>query len=349
MTLQVRVVSPAELTDTVIELAQTQLGTAEVAVFKAASMLPPGDVVTIQVVREAAGELIENLNALELGQDGSITVSAPDLVLSERAKAAEEAAPGEGADAVIWDEVAASTNEDAKLSWSFLAFLVIATQLAGIGIVTNSTIAIVGAMVVGPEFGPLAGLALALVDRRWGLARRAALALLVGFPVAMAVCALATWVSVPLGLVPADLLSHGDPATEFIYHPGPYSFIVAVLAGAAGMLSLIGRKSAVLVGVFISVTTVPAAGFVAVALVLGEPAKAGASALQLLLNLLGIVVSAVAVLIIYRFIRARKPQPLSLAESKRQRHNPYLRNASASAKLQANEKANNTGQRGSNH
>ena len=325
MTLQVRVVSPPELTDTVIKLAEAQLGTAEISAFKDASILPAGDVVMIQVVREAAGELIEKLNALQLSQSGSITVNAPELVLSDRAKAAEQAAPGEGADAVIWEEVSASTNEDAKLSWSFLAFLVIATQLAGIGIVTNSTIAIVGAMVVGPEFGPLAGLALALVDRRWGLARRAALALLIGFPIAMAICALATWISVPLGLVPADLLSYGDPATEFIYHPGPYSFIVAVLAGAAGMLSLIGRKSAVLVGVFISVTTVPAAGFVAVALVLGEPAKAAGSALQLLLNLLGIVVSAVAVLLVYRFVRARRPQPVTLLESKRQNHNPYRR------------------------
>ena len=45
-----------------------------------------------------------------------------------------------------------------------MAFLAIAVQLAGIGIVTDSTIAIVGAMVVGPEFGPLAGLALAVLD-----------------------------------------------------------------------------------------------------------------------------------------------------------------------------------------
>ena len=79
-----------------------------------------------------------------------------------------------------------------------------------------------------------------------------------------------------------------------------------MLAGAAGMLSLIGRKSAVLVGVFISVTTVPAAGFVAVALVLGEPDKAAGSALQLLVNLAGIIVSAIAVLVFYRLLHAKR-------------------------------------------
>lgn len=317
MTLQVRVVSPAELTEQVIKLATAQLGIVEVATFPGASVVPAGDVVVLQVVREAAGELIENLDRLGLAESGSITVDTPELVLSARAEAAAEAAPGEGADAVIWDEVEKNTNEDAKLSWSFLAFLIIATQLAGIGIVTNSTIAIVGAMVVGPEFGPLAGLALAIVDRHWGLARRAAAALLVGFPIAMAICALAVWVSLPLGLIDRNSINQGDSAVEFIYHPGPFSFIVAVLAGAAGMISLIGRKSAVLVGVFISVTTVPAAGFVAVALVLGEPEKAAGSAIQLVLNLLGIVVSAVAVLIFYRMVRAHRPHPELLS------HNPY--------------------------
>ena len=106
-------------------------------------------------------------------------------MLSDRADQAEAEAPGEGADAVIWDEVSRQTGEDSRLTWSFLAFLVLATQLAAIGIVTDSTIAIVGAMAVGPEFGPLAALAVALVRRQRRLGRDAALALGVGFPVAM--------------------------------------------------------------------------------------------------------------------------------------------------------------------
>jgi uncharacterized hydrophobic protein (TIGR00271 family) len=112
---------------------------------------------------------------------------------------------------------------------------------------------------------------------------------------------------VPLGLFPRDALDHSS-AVDFIYHPGPYSFIVAILAGAAGMLSVISRRSSALIGVFISVTTVPAAGFVAVALVLGEYQKAAGSALQLFLNLAGIVVSGVAVLVFYRLVSKRLPR-----------------------------------------
>lgn len=309
MALQIRIVGPSGTAESVIAILRSHPGVSEISRMEGASLVPEGDVIVLQAVRECVEELLEKLHELNIGHEGSVSVTSPELIISDRLDEAEGEVAGDGADAIIWDEVEKDTNADSKLTWSYLAFLVIAVQLAGIGILTDSTIAIVGAMVVGPEFGPLAGLALAVVDRRWKLARRAAVALIVGFPVAMALTALATIVSAWLGLFsPAEVLSE-NRATEFIYHPGPYSFIVAVLAGTAGMLSLIGRKSAALVGVFISVTTVPAAGYVAVALVLGEPGRAAGSALQLFLNVAGIVVSAAAVLFVYRMARRRRPAP----------------------------------------
>ena len=87
---------------------------------------------------------------------------------------------------------------------------------------------------------------------------------------------------------------------EFIYQVGPFSLIVALLAGAGGMLSLTSAKSAALVGVFISVMTVPAAGFASVALVQGQYGRAAQSLLQLVVNLVGVVIAAVAVFLLLR-------------------------------------------------
>ena len=311
MIAQLRIFVPESLSDAVVDCSTGELGVAEVSRQRGASVVPPGDVIHVLLARESVEGLVEKLHALNVQEQGSISVTMPELVLSDRADKATADAPGEGADAVIWDEVSRQTGEDSRLTWSYLAFLILATQLAAIGIVTDSTIAIVGAMAVGPEFGPLAALAVALVRRQWKLGRSAALALGVGFPVAMLAAAFTAWLSVPLGLFPADVLDSGS-AADFIYHPGPYSLIVAVLAGTAGMLSVISRRSAALVGVFISVTTVPAAGFVAVALVLGEFEKAAGSALQLALNLVGIVVAAVAVLVFYRLITKRLPDAAAL-------------------------------------
>ncbi|MGN6441223.1 MAG: DUF389 domain-containing protein [Arthrobacter sp.] len=306
MVVQLRICVSGELSEVTVQTCRDQRGVAEVTMAKGAAVVPPGDVIEVLIARESVEELLEKLEILKIRDAGSIAMTAPEFVLSRKADRAERAAPGDGADAVIWDDVTRQTGEDSRLTWNFIAFLVLATQLAGIGIVTDSPIAIVGAMAVGPEFGPLAALAVSLATRQWKLGRRAAVALGVGFPAAMVLAAVTAWLSVPLGLFPRDALDKGS-AVEFIYHPGPYSLIVAVLAGIAGMLSIIGRRSAALIGVFISVTTVPAAGYVAVALVLGEYQKAAGSALQLLLNLVGIVAAALAVLLFYRVVARRLP------------------------------------------
>jgi uncharacterized membrane protein len=62
----------------------------------------------------------------------------------------------------------------------------------------------------------------------------------------------------------------------------------------------------VLVGVFISVTTVPAAGFAAVAAVLGAWPQALGSLVQLAVNVIGIVVAGLVVLLVAG-LRGRGP------------------------------------------
>jgi uncharacterized hydrophobic protein (TIGR00271 family) len=305
--LHLRVLAPAALTDTVLSMIEQHVGTANVTVVRGAGHGDAADLVEAQVAREAADELLDRLCDAGLADSGAITVLPIDLELSAAAERAQADAPGSGTDALVWEEVAARTGEDSELTGVYLAFLVIATMLAAIGVVTDSLITVVGAMVVGPEFGPLAALAVGAVDRRWRLVRRAGLALLVGFPVAMLVTAAATAIGRASGLVDVDALGSLARATDFIFHPGPYSLIVALLAGAVGMLSLTSGKSAALVGVFISVTTVPAAGYVAVALVSGEPHRAWGSVVQLVVNLAGITVAAAVVLVIRRFAARRAP------------------------------------------
>jgi uncharacterized hydrophobic protein (TIGR00271 family) len=260
---------------------------------------PEGDLIEADIARESTDEIVDSLCGLRLDRAGGITLEAIDTALSDAADKAEEAAPGEGADAVVWQELLARTGEESRLNVTFQAFLTIACLLAAVGIVTDSPVTIVGAMVVGPEFGPLAALAVGLVLRRGDLVRRAALALVIGFPVAMLVTLGATLLAEVTGLFEAADLS-GEHQVDFIYQVGPYSLIVALLAGAAGMLSMTSAKSAALVGVFISVTTVPAAGYAVVAAVLGDWDRCLSSAGQLVVNLIGIVLAAAIVLIFRR-------------------------------------------------
>ena len=114
-------------------------------------------------------------------------------------------------------------------------------------------------------------------------------------PVAMLVTALGVLAGEGVGWITLESTRELSDV-DFIFQVGPLSFVVALFAGAAGMLSLVSAKSASLVGVFISVMTVPAAGFAVVAATVGDWAVAGRSAAQLAVNLVGIVIAGVLVL-----------------------------------------------------
>ncbi|BAX98128.1 hypothetical protein MSTE_02819 [Mycobacteroides stephanolepidis] len=295
--LHVRVIAPADLSDQVVEFLATTAGVAHIVRVTGAAISPAGDVITADVARETANDVLNGLKAVDIDKRGSITAEVLDTVISQTAYEAEDDAEGDPADAVIWDELIGRTREESTLNLTFLAFLCLACLIAAVGVVTDSPVTIVGAMVVGPEFGPLAALAVSIVRRKWSLARRSLLALVVGFPVAMAVTAVGALAAEGAGWVTLKSVRELQQV-DFIFQVGPFSLVVALLAGAAGMLSLMSAKSAALVGVFISVTTVPAAGFAVVAATVGEWEIAGLSALQLAVNLFGIVLAGVLVLLV---------------------------------------------------
>jgi uncharacterized hydrophobic protein (TIGR00271 family) len=293
--LHLRVIAPIELRDPVIDVLSDNPGVTHLVVHRDAAREPEGDEITADIARESANDVVDELKALGVKERGAITLDVVDTVLSARAYRAEDEAEGDPADAVVWDELAVRTREESTLNVTFLMFLCLACLIAAVGVVTDSPVTVVGAMVVGPEFGPLAALAVALVRRRMYLARRAAIALLVGFPAAMFVTAIGVLAGEAVGWIEVTSTSQLDEV-DFIFQVGPLSFVVAMFAGAAGMLSLVSSKSAALVGVFISVTTVPAAGFAVVAATVGDWDVAAKSAAQLAVNLAGIVLAGVLVL-----------------------------------------------------
>jgi len=284
----------------VLKVLDDCVGIVNIVVLPGAARSPAGDLLQFDVAREAANEVIERLQRLGLHTQGSIAAEEIDLSISEVSERAQQEAPGDGDDAVVWAEFAQRVGDDSRLTWAFLAFLVIATQIAAIGVIVNSPILIVGAMVLGPEFGAIAAICFGLLraDRR--LIGRALRTLVVGFAVAIAVtfaCALvARW----LGWIDGGSLGTGHEEIEFIVKPDRWSFIVALLAGAAGVLSVTAGTSSALVGVFISVTTVPAAGYFAVATALSRWGDMGASAVQLGVNVAGMIIAGILTLLAQR-------------------------------------------------
>ncbi|MFI7432031.1 DUF389 domain-containing protein [Micromonospora haikouensis] len=300
--LHLRVIAPPDQASAVTDLLGGDPGVTHLVVVPGAALRPSGDLILCDVVRERADDVLRGLQQLGVEARGGITATDVELTLSAAADRAAEEAPGSGADAVVWDEVAAKTGEQTELSGTYLVLIVVATMIAGIGVLLDQPILIVGAMVVGPEFGPLAALCVALLRREPATVGRSVQALVVGFLAAMLVTVLSTWALTAAGLVDRAMLLADRPLTDFIWRPDALSWVVGLLAGVAGMLSLTSKKSGSLVGVLISVTTVPAAANVAVAAAYGVWHEAAGSALQLVINVCAIVLAGLATLAVQQLL-----------------------------------------------
>src|SRR5262249_15091786 len=147
---------------------------------------PQGDAVHCDLSDGAANPVFRELRQLGLARHGSISVERVDATLTPVAPVAKaglfrrETAP-------VWEMVEAVIRGGAIYAPSFYSLLIIAGLIGAVGILTNSQILIVGAMVVGPEYNAIIAVALGFSIRDRPLVRDGLLALLLGFLAAIAI------------------------------------------------------------------------------------------------------------------------------------------------------------------
>ena len=296
MLVHLRLTLPETLTDPTLEALQARDCRANLTLVRGASLEPAGDLLEVDVAREEFNDVLADLKRLGAGREGGILVTTPTGTPFEAAVRIEQRAPGDPDDAIIWDTVLAKADAGARPTVSYLMFMVMAVILAAVAVVLDSSILVVGAMVVGPEFSAVGAVAIGLAFARWGLVGRGLRLLVGGFAFAIAVVTVLALVARATGLVTLQMVTAPRPQTGFIWHPDQWSFIVAFVAGAAGALALAIDKVSTMVGVFISVTTIPAAGNLALGIAFWTRHEIVGSALQLCLNLACMIVAGLLVL-----------------------------------------------------
>lgn len=197
-------------------------------------------------------------------------------------------------DALVWAEVADAAAENVSLRPSYLAYMIVAGVIAAFGVVERSPILIVGAMAVSPDLLPMSAACVALVARRPRLMGRAFGTLAPGLVLAV----LATYVLTLFLRLTGQVSPHMDIQQGVIGALASVNVAtvgVALAAGVAGMLAFETRASFV-VGVAISVTTIPAAAYIGVAAGLGQWSGALGALTVLIVNLAMLLLSGTVTL-----------------------------------------------------
>ena len=292
--LHVRVVSPAAVTGQLAGTLATAAGVQNVVVQAGGARRPDGDAVQFDVRDEACNPVLGVLRDLGLDRSGVICVERVDAALTGQPPVAADRGALRRETAPVWEMVEAVIRGGQAYAPSFYVLLAVAGLIGAVGLITNSQVLIVAAMVVGPEYNAIIAVALGISHRDRGAMRDGLLALLWGFLAAIAVTLLFGLAVRGSGKAPAPFLAGVRPVADFINTPDVYSLVVAVLAGIVGVVSLTQARANALIGVFISVTTIPAAASIGVSIAFSSWAEARGSALQLLLNVVVLIVVGAA-------------------------------------------------------
>jgi uncharacterized hydrophobic protein (TIGR00271 family) len=305
MTFHVRLVSAPDQTESLVGLLTADSGVANLVVLPGMARRPDGDAVQFDVQSQSANSVFRRLEAFGL-DGGAVGIRQVDATLGEETTPASKHFFVQRDVAPVWDIVEAKIRSDAVYAPSFYILLIIAGLIGAVGILTNSQILVVGAMVVGPEYNAIMGVALGLDQRRKRPVMRGALALLAGFSAAIVITLLFGLIIRWSGRTPRLYLAGVRPVSALIDSPNLFSLVVAVLAGIVGVVSLTEARAGALIGVFISVTTIPAAADLGLSLAYSSWGQARGSAFQLVLNVTVLMVVGALVLRLQRIIWGRR-------------------------------------------
>jgi uncharacterized hydrophobic protein (TIGR00271 family) len=286
--LHVRVVSPPGSTDHLVERLSADPGVRNLVVIRGAARRPDGDAVQFDLLTRFANPVLRELRA-RVQDQGSVVIQNVDAAINGPGDPGEHRGQRYGEVPPVWEMVESKIREGGQHPLSFYALLVIAGLIGAVGILTNSQILIVAAMVVGPEYGAIMATALGFDQADGHAVRQGLTALVAGFALAVVATLVFGLLIRWSGDTPRFYEEGVRPVSDLINSPNVFSVIVAVLAGVVGVVSLTESRANALIGVFISVTTIPAASDMGLSVAYRSWTEARGSTFQLLLNVVVLI------------------------------------------------------------
>lgn len=172
-------------------------------------------------------------------------------------------------------EALAAIARDARLSRGYLMQMALATAIATLGLLMDSSPVIIGAMLISPLLGPIMGFGFALATFDGRLLRRSLHTLSAGVVLGIAVAA---------AIVAISPITDPTPSLLARVRPSLLDLFVAVFGGIAGAYALLRKNSTAIVGVAIATALVPPLATVGWGTVTGRPEAAVGALLLFVTN-----------------------------------------------------------------
>ncbi|WP_254273245.1 TIGR00341 family protein [Haloarcula marina] len=246
-------------------------------------------IVEFPLPTNALEPVLEALREVGINDDTYTVVVDANTVISRQFDELEERyAEEEDEDRIAREELTSKANELAPSLPTYAIMTVISAVIATAGLLLDSPAVVVGSMVIAPLIGPAMTANVGTVVDDQELFRRGVKLQAFGLVLAIASGTVFALVVRTANVIPpiADVTSVGQIRERIA--PDFLSLVVALGAGAAGVISLTSGVSTALVGVMIAVALIPPAATVGIGIAWGEPLVSLGSGVLLLVNVLSI-------------------------------------------------------------
>jgi uncharacterized hydrophobic protein (TIGR00271 family) len=265
---------------------------------QADAVLADSTVFVADVEPAAADELVDAIAELGIGADDYV-LTRVEVVAPLRHHTTGE----RGIDGFAWVEVMGQARANSRPLARYLALINVAAVIGALGVITSSSILIVGAMAVSPDLLPICATCVGIVGGRRRLAIRSFLTLTIGLTAVVVTAGVLAALLKLFGFLP-DGFRVEDSALSTLAHTDYSTVLIALAAGVAAMLSFETRASAA-VGVAISVTTIPASAYFGVAIGAGGIGNASGALVVLAINVVLLIFSGSLTLMVQRWLPNR--------------------------------------------
>jgi uncharacterized hydrophobic protein (TIGR00271 family) len=299
-------ICPPDQTSAVVAALGQQPEARNVIRLPAAEVETGKDVVMAFLHDDAADAVFGHLRAIRDWQAGELSIIHVDMVVRHDLAQLDADSGEEEGGTIGWEMILVRAHEEARLSWPYLVFMACAGLIAAGGLLRDMPILIVGAMSLSPDLAPANAIAVALTAGAFRRMLKALGTLVVGLFVGMFVAFVVTATLQAIGVVGSGITAVDDLLTAYVTVVQPVTVVVAITAGVAAMTAFVTEQGLTAVGVAISVTTIPAAAYVGVALASGAYGSALDALGVLVVNIIFLVLAQCLTLVVLRAWKARR-------------------------------------------
>lgn len=290
---------PPSIADEVIEVLRASPRTGRISHIPATEVNGSLDIIETEIPDSAVDSLMNKLADVDGWGPGDVALITVDDIEHYQFSDGIATAVSEPDDELAPPDLT-TLQRLVQVDFDYVVLMMAAALISSVGLIADLPMAIVGAMAISPDLERLNVMSVAILSRKLRLFLQGAGSLAVGMVVAIAFSAASTLVLEATGAVADPLGGIPDSLRDFVSVLDTPTIMIAVGAGGAGMIVFVTQRGTTAVGVGISITTIPAAAYIGIALAEGAWSDAGSGAAVLIVNIVCVVGAEVVMGIILR-------------------------------------------------